>query len=122
MDSLTSLPRAQKLYVALGGQLLFLVALLFLHWFGPFKATIADSWWIALVLAVVAGAFFLSEVVGFALPVSGLTSRRALAAAFLVAFWTVTHFLDGSDYALGAWIGLVASIVGVVGAWLVDTD
>ena len=116
MDNLKALPREQKLYIAAGGLVLFLVALLFLDWFGPFKASDIDSWWVALVLAAVA------EALHFSLPVTGLTTGRALAATFLVFFWTGTHFLDGGSYEIGAWLGLIGSVISLVGAWLVDQD
>ena len=122
MDSLKALPRVQKLYVAAGALAVFLVALLALKWFGPIKATDTNTWWIPLVLALVAGAYFVSEAFGLSLPVAGMTSSRALGAAFLVFFWTLIWFLEGADRGLGAWLGLISAVAATAGAWLVHTD
>lgn len=122
MDSLKGLPRVQKLYVAAGGLAVFLVALLALKWTGHVKATDLTTWWIPLLLALVAGAYFISEIFGFTLPVAGLTPSRAFSATFLVFFWTLMWFLEAPVRAVGAWLGLVSSLVATVAAWLVSTD
>lgn len=122
MDSLKALPRVQKLYLAVGGLAVFVVALLALRWAGPARATDLNTWWIPLLLTIVAGGYFLSEIFGFTLPVSGLTSSRALGATFLVLFWTLMWFLEAPSRAIGAWLGLIASLVATIGAWLVNTD
>jgi hypothetical protein len=122
MDSLKALPRVQKLYVATGGLVVFLVALLALHWAGSVKATQLNTWWIPLVLTIVAGGYFLSEILGFTMPVAGLTASRAFAVTFLVFFWTLMWFLEAPSRAVGAWLGLVSSAVATSAAWLVSTD
>lgn len=133
MDQLKAMPREQKLFIGAGGMALFLVSLLFLKWFGlgleglgvdsSVKATKAiDSWWIALVLAVVALAILLAEAVRFEIPVPGATTSVAFVAAFLVLFWTLTHVIDLSGLKIGAWLALVGSIVGTAGAWLARAD
>lgn len=121
MNGLTALPRERKLAIAGAGLVLFLVSLLFLDWFGPFRATDLDSWWIALVLAVLAAGVYIGEMFRVAMPAAWLTTNRALILTGLVAFWTVTHFIDGSVYKVGAWLGLIGSLVALAGAWLVET-
>lgn len=122
MQALRNLSRSHKLYIALGGVVLFLLSLLLIDWFGPFKATDVDSWWIALVLALAAGIYYVSEIAGFDLPLSWISSTTALLATFLVFFWTLTHMIDLDKLQLGAWLALIGSVAAVLGGLLVDQD
>lgn len=123
MDALKGLPREQKLFIAGGGMVLFIVSL-FLTWFEPGISAkdVFDSWWLALVLALIAAAIALAQALNVEIPFPQANTPMALGAAFLVLFWAVTHFIDGEGYKVGAWLGLIASIVGVVGAWLAYAD
>lgn len=120
MDNLTREHKLMAVAVAMG---IFIVSL-FLDWTGITTAlgdsgangTEPNSWWLALVLAVVAGGIAAAEALNFPAPVRWVGMGLMTLCAGLVCFWALVHFLDATEGPLspkiGAWIGLAASAVG----------
>ncbi len=128
MDKIRGLPREQKMFGVGAAMIVFIVSL-FLKWAGTgvsinipgvdipdfsINGTDIDSWWIALILAIVAGGIFLAEALNFPLPVKWATIGVGAAAASLTFFWALVHLIDLSHLKFGAWLAVVASLVGVV--------
>ena len=113
MDKIRGLPREQKMFGIAGAMLLFVISL-FLKWFGSFKGTDIDSWWIALIVAIIGGGIFLAEALNVPPPVKWATIPVGALATVLVFFWAFTHFIDGSDLKFGAWLALISSLIGMI--------
>jgi hypothetical protein len=131
MDKIRGLPREQKMFAVAGAMVLFIISL-FLTWYGGGEVSVGsisidtsisgfdiDSWWIALVLAIVGGGVFLAEALGVPPPVRWASLGLGALATLLVFFWTLTHLIDGADLGFGAWLALVVSLVGAGLAGLV---
>lgn len=122
MDRIKGLPREQKMLGVAAAGLVFIISL-FLNWYGAggfsVKGTDIDSWWIALILAIVAGGVYAGEALNVPLPVKGATIGVGALAALLVFFWALTHVIDGGGLKFGAWLGLIASAVGAILAGVV---
>jgi hypothetical protein len=113
MDKLRGLPREQKMFGVGGAMLIFIISL-FLKWFGPFKGTDIDSWWVALIVALIGGGIFVAEALNVPPPVKWATISVGALATVLVFFWALTHFIDGSQLKFGAWLALLSSLVGMI--------
>ncbi len=127
MDKLKALPREQKMYGIAITMVVFIISL-FLKWAGTgvsvdipgvnvdfsISGTDIDSWWIALILAIVAGGIFLAEALNFTLPVKWASLGAGALAACLVFFWALVHLIDLSNLKFGAWLAVIASLVGLV--------
>lgn len=134
MDRIKGLPREQKMLGVAAAMLVFIISL-FLKWYGvdapsvdipgidlgdlSVKGTAIDSWWIALILAIVAGGVYAAEALNFPLPVKWATIGAGALAALLVFFWALTHVIDGGGLKFGAWLGLIASAVSAILAGVV---
>lgn len=122
MDKIKGLPREQKMLGVAVAMLVFIISL-FLKWFGvgdfSFKGKDIDSWWIALILAIVAGGIYAAEALNFPPPVKWATIGVGTLSAFLVFFWAFIHLIDGSNLKFGAWLALIASAVGTILAGVV---
>lgn len=118
---MNALTREQKVYVAIGGLVLFIISL-FLKYSGvdtplgsvSFNGTDIDSWFIALILAIAAGVILLSDVVHIDLPPQLTSSGLAAILAGLVAFWAIVHLIDGSNLKYGAWLGFIGGVVAAI--------
>lgn len=113
MDKIRGLPREQKMFAIGAGMLLFVISL-FLKWFGPFKGTDIDSWWIALIIAIIGGGIFVAEALNIPPPVRWATLATGALSTVLVFFWSLTHLIDGANLKFGAWLALIASLVAMV--------
>jgi hypothetical protein len=122
MDKIRGLPREQKMLGVAGAMIVFIISL-FLTWYGvagfSAKGTDIDSWWIALILAVVGGGIYAAEALNFPVPVKWGTIGVGALCSLLVFFWAFTHLIDGGNLKFGAWLGLIASAIGAILAGVV---
>ncbi|MEW6583701.1 MAG: hypothetical protein AB1416_13175 [Actinomycetota bacterium] len=109
--NLGGLTREMRLLGAAGANALFII-FLFLDWGGGLSAkSILDSWWLLLVIALVAGAVFAAEARNFALP-PVLNISLATYLSSLTLFYCVIFLFDLPDHDFGFFLALLASIVG----------
>lgn len=125
MDKIRGLPREQKMLGVAVAMLVFFVSL-FLDWAGidtpigdaGIDGNDANSWWIAVALAVIAGGLFAAEALNYPPPFAWASLGVAALSAVLVFFWSLTHFIDLTEGPagpkLGGWLGLVASAAGAL--------
>ena len=122
MDKIRGLPREQKMLGVAAAMLVFIVSL-FLKWYGvagfSAKGTDIDSWWIALIIAIVGGGIYAAEALNFPLPFKWATIGVGALSALLVFFWAFTHLIDGSHLKIGAWLALIVSAAGALLAGIV---
>ncbi len=124
MDPTRGMSREQKMLGVTVAMIVFIVSLL-LDWVGvstPLgdvgsSGTEPNSWWIALVLAIIAGGIFAADALNYPPPTRWATLGVGALAATLVFGWALFHAVDATEGPagpkLGAWIGLVSSAVGV---------
>ncbi len=127
---MNSITREQKLYAAAGGMALIIISL-FLKWMsvsaGGFEAsskgTDMTSWWLfGLIPAAIALVIFVMEARGMDLPVPQIDLGVAILFAVIAAVWAVSHFLDVSHRAFGAFLALIGGIVGAVAAFSLRSE
>jgi hypothetical protein len=130
MEPLRGVSREQKMLGVTVAMIVFIISL-FLEWVGvstPLgdlgsSGTDANSWWIVMVLAIVAGGIFAAEALNYPPPTRWATLGVGALAATLVFAWALFHAVDGTEGAtglkLGAWIGLVTSAAGTALAVMV---
>lgn len=115
--NLGAIPREQKLLIAAGANVVFIVAM-FLDWFGEFGRNDIDGYWILLIIAALSAAVFAADALNFELPpVAGIATATYLTS--LLFFDTFLALFEGSDHALGFWLAIVASAVSTFLAWSV---
>ena len=130
MDVARRLSREQKMLGVTVAMIVFIISL-FLDWVGvstplgdvASSGTDPNSWWIALVLAIIAGGIFAADALNYPAPTRFATLDVGALAAMLVFAWAVFHAVDGTEgpagLKLGAWIGLASSLVAIVLATMV---
>ncbi|MGE0028421.1 MAG: hypothetical protein AB7O78_09630 [Thermoleophilia bacterium] len=119
---MNSLTREQRLYVAAGASILFIISLFF-NWFGvgDFNVSGQDavpSWWILLIFAAVAAAVLIADAMNFELPPA---VRPASWAAYLTSVCfivTLMIFLEGDNRKFGIFLALLFSIVAAIVSFL----
>jgi hypothetical protein len=117
-----SLTREQRVYVAAGACVLFIISLFF-NWFGigDFNVSGQDavpSWWILLIFAAVAAAVLVADAMNFELPPA---VRPAAWAAYLTSVCfivTLMIFLEGDNRKFGIFLALLFSIVAAIVSFL----
>lgn len=125
MGPTRGMAREPKMLSVTVAMIVFILSM-FMDWFGfdgplggegGVAATEAASWWIALALAVIAGGIFAADALGYPPPTRFASLGVAALAACLVVAWAVFHAVDGSEgpgsLKVGAWVGLVAALVGL---------
>ena len=130
MGSTRGASREQRMLGVTVAMIVFIVSLL-MDWIGvstplgdvATSGTEANSWWIALILAIIAGGIFGADALNYPPPTRWATLGVGTLAAVLVFAWAAFHLIDGTEGPagpkVGAWIGLIASAIGVVLAAIV---
>ena len=123
---MNSLTREQRVYVAAGASVLFIISLFF-NWFGTDFGGVSvnasgqdavPSWWILLIFAAVAAAVLVAEAMHFELPP---VVRPAAWAAYLTSVCfivTLMIFLEGDNRKFGIFLALLFSIVAAILSFL----
>lgn len=114
---LRNLTREQKELGVAGCMVIFIITL-FLKWYsvGDFSAqgSDLDSWWIALVIAIIAGAVFAADALRVELPLRVGTGVATYLTS--LTFFYVFIFLFGkpSGFSLsyGIWLALIFTVIG----------
>jgi hypothetical protein len=121
-----SLTREQRVYVAAGASVLFIISLFF-NWFGTDFGGVSvnasgqdavPSWWILLIFAAVAAAVLVADAMNFELPP---VVRPAAWAAYLTSVCfivTLMIFLEGDNRKFGIFLALLFSIVATILSFL----
>lgn len=125
MEPTRGMSREPKMLSVTVAMIVFIISM-FMDWFGfdgplgsggGVAATEARSWWIALVLAVLAGGIFAADALGYPPRTRFASLGVGSLAAGLVFAWALFHAVDGSEgpgsLKAGAWVGLVAALVGL---------
>jgi hypothetical protein len=125
MEPARGLPREPKMLSVTVAMTVFVLSM-FMDWFGfdlpggaggSVAATEARSWWIALALAVIAGGIFAADALSYPPPTRFASLGVATLAAGFVVAWAVFHAVDGTEgpatLKVGAWVGVIASVVGL---------
>ncbi len=95
-------------------QLLFILSL-FLKWVsvGPLSASGTDfgAWWIAMLIALVAGGVLAAEALEFDLPLRVSVTSLATYLSSLVVFYVIIFIFAADSLSYGVWLGLIFSLV-----------
>ena len=130
MQPARGMAREQKMLGVTVAMIVFIISLP-LDWVGvstplgdvASSGTGPNSWWIALVLAIIAGGIYAADALNYPVPTRFATLGGGALAATLVCAWAVFHAVDGTEgpgsLKVGAWVGLASSLVAVVLAALV---
>jgi hypothetical protein len=118
---LRNVTREQKELGTAGFLVLFIISL-FLKWAGDAKGKDIDSWWIPLILAIVAGAVFAADALNVELP-----GRLPIAAATyltsLCLFYSIIWIVAANDVKYGLVLALVFTIAAtVLAVWVWRED
>lgn len=122
--------REQKMLVAAGANVVFIISL-FLDWFGASASVggteivsvgasgtdVVPSWWIPMVIAILAVVVLAAEGLYMELPVR-TSSALGLYLSSIPLIVTVMIFLEISGKKFGVWLALIATIVATVMAAL----
>lgn len=122
--------REQKMLVAAGANVVFIISL-FLDWFGASASVggteivsvgasgtdVVPSWWIPMVIAILAVVVLAAEGLYMELPVP-TSSALGLYLSSIPLIVTVMIFLEISGKKFGVWLALIATIVATVMAAL----
>ena len=104
----------QKMLGAAVAQLLFIITL-FLKWvaIGPISASGTDfgAWWIAMLIALVAGGVLAAEALEFELPLRIPVTSLATYLSSLVVFYVIIFIFAADNLSYGAWLALIFSLV-----------
>lgn len=108
--------REQKMFGAAIAMLLFIISL-FLKWVsvGPVSASGTDfgAWWVALIIALVAGGVLAAEALNMDLRLPVPVTSLATYLMSLLVFYVLIFIFAASNMSYGVWLGLIFAVVGL---------
>jgi len=118
---LRNVTREQKELGAAGCLVVFIITL-FLKWSGDAKGKDIDSWWIPLILAIVAGAVFAADGLNLELP-NRLPLSAATYLTSLCLFYSIIWIVAASDVKYGLVLALIFTLAAtVLAVWVWRED
>jgi hypothetical protein len=123
---LRQLTRENKMLGAAGAMVLFIITL-FLKWYGegPFdvSGTDIDSWWLALIIAIVGGGVLAADALNVEIPGGLKATAVGTYLISLTLFYVVIFIVSGSGLSYGIFLALIFTLIGTglaLSAWRED--